>query len=962
MTNTHVCLVHGAPGCGKTHGLLDAIEDHARNDDIGIFDMYLANFTNNGREATAHDLVERGIFDLTQYDDINEADLRGRCRTLHSIALGCCPEVEEPKNQVITMDENPEFYKEFCREHGLAFEPEETNPLDLICNGKQTTPRGNKLFALNQWLHARYLPSADQLSNIRKAPVDIELASSRVRALLQAWDDYKRERMSRRFEHHDYVDICLENGYVPDIRLLGIDEFQDLSPVEYGLFKQWRDSEDIDWIYIAGDVNQCVPEGTLIKTPDGPVPIEEITEGDAVVSAYTDGESESFAVTATHERPANEPIVSLVTESGATVSCTRNHELFAVLPNQRESNGDVGDRHFVYVMKSASGEYRVGITQMPHKRFTMEPGAAAMMMVGAFESAEDALLAEKQIASEYGIPQMPFKNRGDLFQSALNELSDGLDTQDAFYDLCEDKDLDPDRFHLVAQSDDTATSEYQGAGERVRVSLKLGEVRERKTGSDYVYHLARVVTANDDAIEQLRATPLNESDERADGPVRFRFQSSDYMNVRTAAQEAVDALHKAGIEAELCEEATYDSLDESGGRHVPLSIVPASQVTEGMYVPVVSDGSVEYEQVVDRTEQEESTTVYDLTVPPTHNYVVGADRGVAVHNSIYSFRCASPYYLARTDVDERRFLTDSYRCPEAVSGVARGILEAEESITRNVFRTASRSNGHTPEGTAQMRTISNDESMVQTVRSALEAHDNPDGNEKATVYLLTRTNYQLGVLSTTLQRHGVPFDAIGEKMDPWPEKVVDCLIALRALRRGTAAPRESVETLINIATNSDLREERFREAEIDREFRVDLESDPVSFPEQIKAAFPGRPARTIVDVLDLTDYQQDMLRGALESNAAPHPERIQVGTIHEAKGLQAPCVFLFTETTQNILDRYRNGVTRAEEHRIYYVGATRASESLYVIDGFFQGPRIPIFDDGLPGHTTDSTTAKEAAD
>jgi hypothetical protein len=91
--------------------------------------------------------------------------------------------------------------------------------------------------------------------------VDIELASSRVRALLQAWDDYKRERMSRRFEHHDYVDICLENGYVPDIRLLGIDEFQDLSPVEYGLFKQWRDSEDIDWIYIAGDVNQCVAPG-----------------------------------------------------------------------------------------------------------------------------------------------------------------------------------------------------------------------------------------------------------------------------------------------------------------------------------------------------------------------------------------------------------------------------------------------------------------------------------------------------------------------------------------------------------------------------------------------------------------------------------------------------------------------------------------------------------------------------
>ena len=62
------------------------------------------------------------------------------------------------------------------------------------------------------------------------------------------------------------------------------------------------------------------------------------------------------------------------------------------------------------------------------------------------------------------------------------------------------------------------------------------------------------------------------------------------------------------------------------------------------------------------------------------------------------------------------------------------------------------------------------------------------------------------------------------------------------------------------------------------------------------------------------------------------------------------------------MDRYRSGETRAEEHRIYYVGATRASESLHVVDGFFDGPRVPIFADGLPGHDTDTTTSKEAAD
>lgn len=587
MTDTHVCLVNGAPGCGKTHALLDAVEHHAEADGVEFSDVYLANFTNNGREATADDLIERDPFDLSQYEaDISDSEVRSRCRTLHSIALNCCSEVANPQEQVITMDEEPDFYEGFCREHGLAFEPDETNPLELIQAGKQSTPRGNKLFALNQWLHAKYLPSADRLSKVARAPAEIELSNGRVRELLRAWGEYKYQGYPRRFEHHDYVDICLEKGYVPSARLLGIDEFQDLSPVEYELFKQWRDSEELEWIYIAGDVNQ----------------------------------------------------------------------------------------------------------------------------------------------------------------------------------------------------------------------------------------------------------------------------------------------------------------------------------------------------------------------------------------SLYSFRCASPFYLSKTDVDERRYLTDSYRCPEAVSAVARGILEAEDSITRNIFRTAQRSHGYTPEGAAKMRTITDDEGMARAVRNALENHDNPDGDEKATVYLLTRTNYQLGRLSTALQRHGVPFDAIGDKMDPWPEKVVGCLIALRALRRGSPAPQESVDTLLEVATNSDLRKERFNDADFDRQFRVDFRSDAVYFPERIEVAFPGRSARTIVDVLDLTDYQKDMLRGALASNAAPYPERIQVGTIHESKGLQAPCVFLFTETTQNIMNRYRNGETRAEEHRVYYVGATRASESLHVVDGFFDGPRVPLFTDGLPGHDTDTISGKEAAD
>lgn len=581
---THVEIIHGAPGCGKTHSLLDAVEHHHSEDDIKPFDLRLANFTNNGREETADDLVEREVFDLDAYD-MEEDDLRRTCRTLHSIALSCCrdghPTLHEPKEQIITLQDNWEFYESFCRQWGLGLDEKETNPLRLITTGKEDAAAGNKLFGIDQWLHAMFVPSADRLTHLTECPVSVELPNSRVREMLRAWDEYKRSADPRRFEHHDYVDACLNRDYAPEVRLLCIDEFQDLSPVEYALYKLWRDSGEIDWIYISGDVNQ----------------------------------------------------------------------------------------------------------------------------------------------------------------------------------------------------------------------------------------------------------------------------------------------------------------------------------------------------------------------------------------SIYSFRCATPFYLSATDVDGRQYLTDSYRCPQAVSDVAQSILEAEPSITQNVFRTAELPNGRVPGGSVSMQSATSDVEIAETVRAALDNHEQPDREGSATVYLLTRTNWQLGVLSQALQRRGVPFDAIGEKMTPWPDFAIDCLIALRALRRGSPAPIEPADSLIENATNSERREELLDSADIDRrELRYDkTASAPVYYPEQLHAAFPDRTAAEIVGVLDLPEYQRDMLRGALETDAAPVPERVQVGTIHEAKGLQAPCVMLFAETTGNIIERYERGETRAEEHRIYYVGATRAAETLTVLDGFFDGPRTPIFANGLPGREPETT-------
>lgn len=80
------------------------------------------------------------------------------------------------------------------------------------------------------------------------------------------------------------------------------------------------------------------------------------------------------------------------------------------------------------------------------------------------------------------------------------------------------------------------------------------------------------------------------------------------------------------------------------------------------------------------------------------------------------------------------------------------------------------------------------------------------------------------------------------------------------------------------------------------------------------------------------------------------PAAIKVGTIHSSKGLEAPCTHLFDGYPGRMKREYRNGRNADEEHRLYYVGATRASETLRVITDFDgMGAEVfPAFEGGLP--------------
>ncbi len=97
-------------------------------------------------------------------------------------------------------------------------------------------------------------------------------------------------------------------------------------------------------------------------------------------------------------------------------------------------------------------------------------------------------------------------------------------------------------------------------------------------------------------------------------------------------------------------------------------VMPAAHVLHGHYLPVVTRRGVRYDRVVRKTlGQKRRQTVYDLEVPPAHNFV--AD-GVVVHNSIYKFRGASVANILQFKHDyphaKEIFLTTNYRSRQGI--------------------------------------------------------------------------------------------------------------------------------------------------------------------------------------------------------------------------------------------------------------------------------------------------------
>ncbi|ELZ87541.1 DNA helicase II / ATP-dependent DNA helicase PcrA [Haloferax elongans ATCC BAA-1513] len=254
-----VTRLFGGPGSGKTTALLDKVEAILEQDDVTIRDILVVSYT----RAAAAEVRER----LAERLDINPRSLKGNVSTMHAKAyelLGLS------RNDVVGEKDK----QEFCEEYGIEYEDEYGGA------GRRTarsTTIGNKVIATSQWLQRTRRDVADwydvpfqwNVEEVRLPPeVDPNAQEGNkytptwpsdddrvdIPEAIRAWRAYKGENGLVGFA--DMLERVKQRALVPNVDYLVIDEFQDITTLQYDAYLEWK--PHMKGVLIAGDDDQVV--------------------------------------------------------------------------------------------------------------------------------------------------------------------------------------------------------------------------------------------------------------------------------------------------------------------------------------------------------------------------------------------------------------------------------------------------------------------------------------------------------------------------------------------------------------------------------------------------------------------------------------------------------------------------------------------------------------------------------
>jgi DNA helicase-2/ATP-dependent DNA helicase PcrA len=259
MTDPTVTRLFGGPGSGKTTALLDRVETILEDDGADVRDVLVVSYT----RAAAAEIRER----LAERLGVSPRSLKGNVCTMHAKAYEL---LDLSRGDVVGEDDK----EAFCTEYGLEFEDQHGGA------GRRTarsTTIGNKIIATSQWLQRTEREVADwydvpfqwDVEEVRLPP-DIDPNAQQgnkytptwstdddridIPEAIRAWRTYKGDNGLVGFA--DMLERVAGRSLVPSVEYLVIDEFQDITTLQYDVFEEWR--PHLKRVLIAGDDDQVV--------------------------------------------------------------------------------------------------------------------------------------------------------------------------------------------------------------------------------------------------------------------------------------------------------------------------------------------------------------------------------------------------------------------------------------------------------------------------------------------------------------------------------------------------------------------------------------------------------------------------------------------------------------------------------------------------------------------------------
>ena len=261
MTNdTEVVRLFGGPGSGKTTALLDRVEELIEsNDDLDVRDILVVSYT----RAAAAEIRER----LAERLDTTPRALRGNVSTMHAKAYDL---LNLSRNDVVGESDK----EEFCDDYGIDFEDEYEGSRR---RSARSTTLGNKIIATSQWLQrtsrdvgdwydvpfqwneeeVRLPPEIDdnaQTGNKYTPTWSSDDDRIDIPEAIRAWRNWKGSHDIVGFA--DMLERVHQRSLLPSVDYLVIDEFQDITTLQYEVYSEWR--PHMKRVLIAGDDDQVV--------------------------------------------------------------------------------------------------------------------------------------------------------------------------------------------------------------------------------------------------------------------------------------------------------------------------------------------------------------------------------------------------------------------------------------------------------------------------------------------------------------------------------------------------------------------------------------------------------------------------------------------------------------------------------------------------------------------------------